>query len=57
MKFTLEIDTDNEDREIGPMLRKVVAQVESGRTGGRVVDVNGNAVGKWEYEGDLEDEE
>jgi hypothetical protein len=55
--FTLEIETDNsafsdgdKGRELARILRKIASIIETdGRADRRrVLDINGNSVGKWE---------
>lgn len=61
--LTVTVGTDNaafheDDRDDQPgaalgaecarILRHVADEIESGATGGRILDVNGNAVGRWE---------
>lgn len=50
--FTLKFSTDNaafEDREAEcvRILSAVARSVGSGKTGGRIMDANGNIVGEW----------
>ena len=33
--------------ELARLLRKVAVQIETGSTDGKIMDVNGNAIGKW----------
>lgn len=57
--FQLHFDTSNEAfsdspaREAARILRKVARRLESGETDGRIRDVNGNTVGRF----DLTEEE
>ena len=57
MEFSLTLDMDNEafsgapGLELARILRKLAARVEEldhRVDGGKVLDVNGNSVGKWE---------
>lgn len=55
MRFTLEIDSDNEDdsfgvavREITSRLENVIAHLDAGYWTATIRDSNGNTVGKWE---------
>ena len=54
MTFELRFSTDNAafqdgmlETEIGIILNNVRADIDNGRTEGRVVDANGNSVGSW----------
>lgn len=57
--FTVQISTANEAfddpaPELGRILRKLAAELETSlphdeETEGRLVDINGNTVGKWQY--------
>lgn len=56
MKFTLEIDCDNAaftgedgdaDMEVAMILRNAAERVEAGRNSGKLLDSNGNSVGKF----------
>lgn len=59
--FTLTIETDNEaftagalGDEVARILRKVADRAEEGLSlgvdGGKLMDANGNSVGRWEYQ-------
>lgn len=53
--FKLEFSTDNEAfqpnprMEITAILRHIAKKVDEGETGGKVMDGNGNSVGRWSY--------
>lgn len=58
MKFTLEIDCGNaafdgeleRDTEVARILRLAAERIEAGAGDkGRLLDINGNIVGKWEF--------
>ena len=54
-RFTMTIDTDNDafaedpQAEVARILRRVARTVVAGSDGGRCMDINGNAVGSWEF--------
>ncbi len=57
MAFTLRIETENEAFadgamlcEIARILRKLAARLESGKDPGRILDYNGNVVGRAEMD-------
>lgn len=41
---------DTYGEEVRRILRKVIKDLEVGRNGGKIMDINGNCVGKWSYE-------
>lgn len=52
MRFTMTVDMDHAafeypSAELGRLIGRVRTQVERGDEGGRVLDLNGNAVGSW----------
>jgi len=53
MKFILEIEMGNDamltHTDVSSALRFVQAKLSEGRNEGRVMDINGNSVGKWEF--------
>lgn len=59
IKFTLEFETDNAayngadlEMETAAILQAVANKISQGIESARIVDVNGNKVGQWEYEKD-----
>ncbi len=54
MTFKMEVDMDNaafEERpasELGRLLRQAARKIEQGADGGKLMDINGNSVGRWE---------
>lgn len=53
--FQLQVHTsnsafENESAEVARILRELAERVESGRTSGRVFDLNGNACGNWAFD-------
>lgn len=56
MKFTCSIAMDNAaftewpEGELVRCLRRVCERIEGGEEYGKVMDINGNSVGKWEIE-------
>jgi len=55
-KFKLEIVTENEafrgsDAEVARILRDAAYKVDRGYRDGRLMDVNGNTVGKFKFTG------
>jgi hypothetical protein len=51
LKLTVEIDSDNDDRDFASMLATVVRKVHNGETSGGVYDTNGNYVGQFYFTG------
>lgn len=52
MKLKIEIDSDNaacQDKEDAiQLLKMLIDRIRLGRTGTKVLDINGNSVGTWE---------
>lgn len=52
--FTLTIETDNAAfehsmiDEIERITRRVMLRIAAGETSGKIMDINGNTVGRWE---------
>lgn len=46
-EFTGNPDVYSERMEIKRILEKICADIEDGKTGGSVMDYNGNHIGKW----------
>jgi len=55
--FKLELDLENDafaadpHREVARILRETAGEIEEHRPGGRLLDVNGNDVGRWRFLG------
>ncbi len=43
-------DFGNDGNEISRILKEVAEHVKDGATSGRVIDINGNAIGTWSCE-------
>lgn len=39
---------DYGDTEVERILEEIIAKVKGGRTEGKILDINGNTIGKWE---------
>lgn len=64
MPFTLKIDTENDEFKsdgsrgrytIARMLTEIADKLQGGRSGGFVLDANGNVCGTWDYADDESD--
>lgn len=55
--FTVSFDIDNDSFKVNPegetarTLRELADKIEAGRTFGKVMDINGNTIGSWEFVG------
>lgn len=45
---------DYGDEEVERILEEIIVKVKNGRTGGKILDVNGNSIGEWTLERETE---